>query len=102
MYVYARIAQLVERRICNAKVGGSTPSLGTIPIADSSLSSEHLSLYAYMDVGRYDCMDAGGRVTQEQLRGWRTARSSHILPLRASATLIPWNLSTANRVSIDT
>ena len=25
----ARIAQLVERRICNAKVGGSTPSPGT-------------------------------------------------------------------------
>lgn len=49
----ARIAQLVERRICNAKVGGSTPSLGTIshecPIASaplyagSLLSFEHLS-----------------------------------------------------------
>lgn len=35
----ARIAQLVERRICNAKVGGSTPSLGTISLP----SYEHLS-----------------------------------------------------------
>ena len=49
----ARIAQLVERRICNAKVGGSTPSLGTIShelipvlaplVADTLLSFEHLS-----------------------------------------------------------
>ena len=49
----ARIAQLVERRICNAKVGGSTPSLGTnshkfkelvAPLAAGTLLfSEHLS-----------------------------------------------------------
>ena len=38
----ARIAQLVERRICNAKVGGSTPSLGTkFTSAIHAISAQH-------------------------------------------------------------
>ncbi len=33
---YAGVAQLVEQRIRNAKVGGSTPLTGTIPGTNSS------------------------------------------------------------------
>ncbi len=75
----ARIAQLVERRICNAKVGGSTPSLGTIPLSSVGTPT-WMSRYAYMDVGGRALPGASAESTQSTCRERRicnawTARS---------------------------